>query len=327
MSVGEAMPVPEEMSALRVHAFGELPRLDRVPVPEPGPEDVLVRIGAGVISHHDLTVAGGNFPLRPTLPYVPGLEGAGRIVRAGVGADPRTLAVGALVRVFAGGLGATRPGTWAEYVVAPARAVRGVPETLDVPLAAACGSVARAAWAAAIDLGALQPAERLGVTGATGAVGSLVAQLASRHGASGIVAWVRSPDRVHMLPGGVEIVYGDESVEPVEPVDLLVDTVGGPLLAERLRSVRPGGRLVLVGYTAGERICFSLPDIMAASVSLLPLNMMRQRVPAEVESRLVEDVAEGRLHVATEIVERHDVGQAIIRLRTGTVTGRLVLQW
>jgi len=318
------MSVPEEMSALRVHAFGELPRLDRVPVPEPGPEDVLVRIAAGVISHHDLTVAGGNFPLRPELPYVPGLEGAGRIVRAGVEADQRTLAIGALVRVFAGGLGATRPGTWAEYVVAPPRAVRGVPETLDVPLAAACGSVARTAWAAAIDLGALQPAERLGVTGATGAVGSLVAQLASQHGASGIVAWVRSPERVHMLPGGVEIVYGDESVEPV---DLLVDTVGGPLLAERLRSVRPGGRAVLVGYTAGERVCFSLPDIMAAGVSLLPLNMMRQRVPAEVESSLVEDVAEGRLHVATEIVERHDVGEAITRLRTGTVTGRLVLQW
>jgi len=192
MSQSEGTPVPDEMTALRVHAFGEPPRLDRVPVPEPGPEDVLVEITASVVSHHDLSVAGGDFALRPSLPYVPGIEGAGRVVCAGSDVDPGRIAVGMSMRVFGGGLGAARPGTWAEYVAVTARAAMPVPETLDLVLAAACGSVAATAWAAVIDLGALQPGERLGVTGASGAVGSLVLQLAALHGAGSAVAWLRS---------------------------------------------------------------------------------------------------------------------------------------
>jgi len=98
------------MRALRVHEFGAPPRLDEVPVPEPGDDEVLVRLEATVIGHHDLGVAAGVLPVFQPLPYIPGLEGAGRTV------DDDTP-----VRVFGGGLGSTRPGTWAEYVVAPPR--------------------------------------------------------------------------------------------------------------------------------------------------------------------------------------------------------------
>src|SRR3990172_4309341 len=82
---------PETMAALRIHEFGAPPVWDRLPRPEPGPDEVLVKLFASVVSHHDLSVAGGEFAVRPSLPYVPGLEGAGRVVRVGAGADPRTL--------------------------------------------------------------------------------------------------------------------------------------------------------------------------------------------------------------------------------------------
>ena len=320
----EMRTVPRTMAALRVHAFGEAPRLGQVPVPEPGPKDVLVELAASVVSHHDLTVARGDFSLRPDLPYIPGLEGAGRVVRVGAEVDPARIRPGMSVRVYGGGLGATRPGTWAEYVAVTARAATPVPETLDLPLAAACGSVAATAWAAAIDLGALQTDERLGVTGASGAVGSLVLQLAARHGARSSVGWVRSPEKAGFLPAGVEAAAPGDSVEPV---DLLVDTVGGPLLPECLRSVRPGGRAVLVGYTAGTEVCFSLPHLMAADVALLPLNMMRRRLAEGLELSLVEDVAAGRLHVAVETVRPADVDEAIGRLARGAAAGRVVLEW
>jgi len=120
------------------------------------------------------------------------------------------------------------------------------------------------------------------------------------------------------------VVAGDE---PVEPVDLLVDTVGGPLLAKRLRSVRRGGRAVLVGYTAGTRLCFELPDLLAADVSLLPLNMRRRRPPPDLEARLVADFAAGRLRVATEAVELADLDDAIERLNGAGAAGRVVLTW
>jgi NADPH:quinone reductase len=316
--------LPETMAALRVHALGDAPRPDRLPVPRPGPGEVLLRLAASVIGHHDLDVAGGTLSFHPPLPYVPGLEGAGRVASIGADVDRDRFPVGALARVFGGGLGATRPGTWAEYVVAPAEVVTLVPEGLDVTLAAACGSVALTAWSAAIDLGGLQLDESLGVTGASGAVGSLVLQLAEQHGVARRVAWVRSPERAAAVTAGTEVVAGDE---PVEPVDLLVDTVGGPLLATRLRSVRRGGRAVLVGYTAGTRVCVELPDLLAADVSLLPLNMRRRRPPPDLESRLVADFAAGRLHVATEAVELSDLDGAIARLNGAGAAGRVVLTW
>lgn len=318
-----AKPVPPDMQAIRMHAFGEAPSLERVPVPEPGPEDVLVELAAGVVSHHDLTVASGAFHVRPKLPYVPGIEGAGRVVAAGAEVDPARVAVGMSVRVFGGGLGATRSGTWAEYAAVSARAAKPVPEELDLALAAACGSVAGTAWAAVVDRGALRRGERVGVTGASGAVGSLAAQLALIHGAGSVVGWTRTPESAG-LPEGIDRPGpGDE----VEPVDLLVDTVGGLGLGERLGSVRPGGRAVLVGYTAGTDVTLSIPHLLAGDVVLLPLNMMRRRLPKGVEAGLVADVAAGRLRLAVEVIPPEQVNEAIERLAAGAVTGRLVLAW
>jgi len=321
---GPSVGLPETMATFRIHEFGASPQLDRVPVPEAQPDEVLVRLAASVVGHHDLTIAGGTFVVRPPLPYIPGLEGAGHVARVGEGVDPERFAIGTAVRVYAGGLGATRPGTWAEYVAVPERFVTPVPEAFDPAVAAACGSSALTAWTAAIGLGALQPGERLGVTGASGAVGSLVVQLAALHGAKSIVAWVRTANRARLLPPDVEHAIGDD---PVEPVDLLVDTVGGPELVGRLGAVRPGGRAVLVGYTAGEQVSFSLPDLMAADVSLLPLNMMRRRPPKGLEASLVDDFAAGRLHVGIDAIQRHDVVDAIARLQGGVVSGRVVVRW
>lgn len=283
------------MRALRVHAFGEPPRLEELPDPRPGDDEALVRMAASVIGHHDLGVAAGVLPLAQPLPYVPGLEGAGR------------LEDGTLVRVVGGGLGMTRAGTWAELVAAPPAAIVAVPQSLPPEVAAACGSTANTAWAALHDAGRVQDGESVGVTGATGAVGSLVVQLA---GDRRVVTWSRGHDE-----------------DPAEPVDLLIDTVGGPELPRRLRFVKPGGRAVLVGYTAGEQVTLDLPALMHADVRLLPLNMRRRRVPPEVTAALLEDVAAGRLTVRTDVVTLDGLAAGIERLRAGRAAGRLVLRW
>jgi hypothetical protein len=62
-------------------------------------------------------------------------------------------------------------------------------------------------------------------------------------------------------------------------------------------------------------------------VSLLPLNMRRRRLPPDLESRLVGDVAAGRLHVATEVVRLRELDAAIARLQAGVAAGRVVLTW
>src|SRR5436189_169143 len=180
--------LPETTTALRVHALGEAPRVDEIPMPRPQAGEVLVRLAATVVARHDLDVARGSLPVRQPLPYVPGLEGAGRVAAVGADVDGDRFAAGTLVRAYGGGLGVVRPGTWAEYVAAPAGAVRAVPEELDPAVAAACGSAALTAWAALHDVGAVGPDERLGVTGASGAVGSLLPVNMQRH---------RVPDDIH----------------------------------------------------------------------------------------------------------------------------------
>lgn len=313
------------MKALTIHTLGEPPRLDDLPAPEAREGEVLVRLEATVLGRHDLDVARGRLPHHPPLPYVPGLEGAGRIIAVGPGVDSARFPEVTLVRVYAGGLGANRPGTWAELVACPAGAVTPVPAGIDAVLAAACGSVALTA-ASALDLGRLKPGERLGVTGGSGAVGSLVLQLACGRGARGCVAWLRSRERVSALPPGTEIVLPDGKA-PAERVDLLVDTIGGPELPARLRSVRPGGRAVLLGYTAGSTVTFDLRDLLHGDVELLPLNMRRRRVPDGLEAELLEEFARGRLAVATEVVGLDDVAGALDRLDSGEVAGRVVLRW
>ncbi len=218
---------------------------------------------------------------------MPGLEGAGRVVRAGSDVDPRADRASAnAVRVFGGGLGATRSGTWAEYVAVTARAVD--PRAGD---ARACAR-RRVRLGRRDRLGGRARPRRAPAGGATRRDGRHRRGRLSRRSSSprATRAEARRAGRARptgpaALPAGVEAATpGDR----VEPVDLLVDTVGGPLLPERLRSVRPGGRAVLVGYTAGTELRLSLPRLLATDVALLPLNMMRRRLPKGVEGGLVE---------------------------------------
>ena len=182
-----------------------------------------------------------------------------------------------------------------------------MPQTLAPEVAAACGSVANTAWAALFDVGRVWEDEVVGVTGATGAVGSLVVQLARDHR---VVTWSRHHPE-----------------NPDEQVDLLIDTVGGPDLPQRLQAVRPGGRAVLVGYTAGDRLELELPALMHMDVSLVPLNMRRHRVRALVTQRLIEDFAAGRLTMRVDMVDLDNVHSGIERLQAGRANGRLVLRW
>ncbi len=296
------------MTALRVLSFGEPPRVEEIPVPEPGEGEALVRLMASVVSHHDLGCVAGTLPHSPP-PFTPGLEGAGVVAALGEGVDDPALAVGTPVRIVTRG---RADGTWAEYAVAPARALVSLPEGLDFAVAAACGTVSAAAWAA-LERAGLEADESLVVTGAGGAVGSLVVALARQRGARRVIELGREA-----------VTLPDDEAEPV---DALVDTVGGDLLPRRLAAVRPGGRVVLVGYTAGEEVRFSLPELLVRDVSLLPLNMMRFRVPREVAMGLLDDFAAGRLSVETDVVGPHELAEAIERLRAGRAHGRIVLRF
>ena len=316
------------MRGARVHAWGADPVLETLSEPEPAEGETLVAVAAASIAHIDLTVASGDFPHQPALPYVPSTEGAGVVLRSA------RFEEGAHVRIRGEGVGLWRDGLCAERAAVPDGAVFAVPAGVDLAVAAAFFSPCLTAYAALHAVGELQAGERVAITGASGAVGSVAVQLAARAGAR-VVAISRRPAYQGALPPGAQSVVCGEPRETAAavrdaagaPVDMLVDTVGGDLLPELiLGAVRPGGRAVLVGYAAGERLVLPLPVLMAADVRLLPMNLIRRGPElGDVGADMLAAIGRGELQVPVTALPLERIGEALDRVRAGTADGRVVL--
>jgi NADPH2:quinone reductase len=311
----------EKSRALTLARFGSLPEVVERPVPQRSPGETLVRVHAAAVGHLDLNVVDGRFGILPELPFVPGTESCGTVVASDV--HP----AGSLVRLRGSGLGLRRDGGWAEHAVVPDKAAVPTPEGTDPAVACSFFSAAGAAWAAVHDVAAVGEGERVLVTGAAGAVGSMAVQLAVRAGAE-VIGVVGRPAKLAHVPAGAKTTLArDLSAETLGgPVDALVDTVGGPVLTAALGLVRPGGRAALVGYSAGREFTADLADFLLADVALLPVNLMsRARDLADTGERLLAEITAGDLALSVERYGPDRLAEAVERLRTGAAVGKVVL--
>jgi NADPH2:quinone reductase len=192
-------------------------------------------------------------------------------------------------------------------------------------LGSAFFSPCTSAWTALHEVARVQAGERLLVTGATGAVGSLTVQLALELGAK-VTALASGAAE---LPAGVDriVVEGEPPVAfDGFAVDALIDTVGGPLLAAALPSVVAGGRAVLVGYTAGNELRLDLAHFLQRDVSLLPLNMFRREASGRAcAPELLARLGDGRLHLAVQEFALSDAAEALEWITRRGHRGRAVL--
>lgn len=311
------------MRAARVHSWGAPPVIEDIPVPEAREGQTLLEVQAAGVGHLDLTIAGGQFGRPPALPYTPGVECVGKVVESTVHA------VGDRMLLRGGGPGMTGDGCWAEYVVAPDRALVAVPEGLSASLGAVFATPTSTAWVALHDVGEVSREDHLVVTGAAGAVGSAVVQLALEAEVASVTGVVGREAHAAHVPTGAKVVVGRGAKAAAaldSPADLLVDTVGGDGLRELLASVAAGGRAALVGYTAGTRLTLDLPSWLLSDVTLRPVNLMRRPDRArDLLPRLAERLVDGRLSLAVEEVALADAASAMSRLQRGDVAGRLAL--
>lgn len=305
------------MLAARVRAFGAEPVLEEVPEPRAGDGESVVEVEIAPLAHLDLTVLTGTFVHRPPLPYVPGTDGAGVVVAS------TTHSPGTRVRIRGGGVGLTRDGTWQERAAVPDDALTRVDDDADPTVVATLLAPAATAHVAVHELGGLERGERVAVTGATGAVGSLVVQLARRAGAGEVFGLVGRPEKARFVGGARPVPPGEE---PPDGLDLLVDTVGGERLAALVPRVRPGGRVVLVGYTAGTTVRFDLPALLASSVRLLPLSMLewRSRLPG-LDAELLALARSGEISLPVDVRALAELASALADFRNGRVVGRIAL--
>ena len=245
------------MKAIVVKDVGESLAVTELEVPAAG-RDVLVQILAARVNPVDRAIVSGQFYAgHPPLPFVPGVEGVGRVVAGG------ELELGTLVWVIGRGIGINRPGTFAEYVSVPADAVAPLDFDGKATTVAALGIPGVTAWQALIDTGGLQADAKVLVLGATGAVGRAAVRIAVAAGASQVVAASRDGSNIDVLraSGATSTVSYDGHAETFAAAvseafrgggpDLVIDPLCGAALEGAATAATNGAVIVQLGQSAG----------------------------------------------------------------------------
>ena len=223
------------------------------------------------------------------------------------------------------GLGTLFDGTWCELIDAPDEAIGLLPDGVPARIGSAFFSPSTSAWVALHEVARISAGEHVLVTGATGAVGSLVVQLALDAGAE-VTAVVSDATQAGRMPDGVRVVVLQDGTPDAVSVDLMVDTVGGPVLAAALPGVRPGGRAVLVGYTAGNALTLDIAHFLQRDVALLPLNMFRREAEGRAAApELLARLADGRLRLEVQSFALAEAAHAMDWIGQRGHRGRAVL--
>jgi NADPH:quinone reductase-like Zn-dependent oxidoreductase len=236
------------VKAVRIHRFGspEVVVVEDVPVPSPGPAEVLVRVAAAGVAPWDAIIREGNSKVSPQPPLTLGSDLSGTVERVGPG-----------VTNFAPGdeiYGVTNPqfcGAQAEFALAAAEMIAPSPRGLSQVEAASAPVIAVTAWQMLFQYAQATRGQRVMVLGAAGNVGAYAVQMAIDAGID-VVAIARGSDQDLLRSFGVTSIF--DSNQPafeqgLPRVDAILDTVGGGTLERCVAALKPGGKLVSVVST------------------------------------------------------------------------------
>jgi len=260
------------MKAVIYTASGDMELRD-VPTPSPGPSQVRVRVQAGALNRVDILQRRGYYPAPPGWPAdIPGLEYAGEVDALGSGAT--RWRPGDRVMGLVGG------GAHAEYVVVHQDETLAVPPGMPLSDAAAIPEAFLTGWDALVTWARLQPGERVLIHAVGSGVGTAAVQLARRLGAVAIGTSRSSHKldraRVLGLDEAIDTSAGRFRDRLHAPVNVILDVLGGPALADNLQVLAPRGRLVLLGFLQGAKAEASLEPILRKRLEVIG-SVMRTR--------------------------------------------------
>jgi NADPH2:quinone reductase len=265
--------------------------IEEFPDPHPGSGEVLVRVRAAGLNGADMMQRRGLYPAPSgSHPDIPGLELAGEVAELGPGAE--RFAVGDRVMAIVGG------GGQAELAVVHERQLMPVPDALEWPEAGALPEVFVTAHDAIITQAGLRSGERLLVHGGAGGVGTAAIQLGCAVGAR-VTATVRREElRGPVREVGAEAIACEGFAEQ-GPFDVVLELVGAPNLAEDLQALATGGRIVVIGVSAGA----------TAELNLLALMGKRARIHGStLRARALEEKAIAERRVEHEVLPLFESG-------------------
>ncbi|NKC12091.1 MAG: zinc-binding dehydrogenase [Gammaproteobacteria bacterium] len=308
----------------------EMLRLEERDPPSPGPGQVSVALEAWGVNFVDVLMLAGGYQHKPELPFIPGLEAAGRVVESGAGVTG--LAPGDAVMI------SMRPGAFAEQVVVPSTSAVKMPVGMAMEQAACFRSAFQTAYHGLVQGGRLQAGEAALIHGASGGTGLAAVQVAKLLGAT-VVATARNLERLvaaqalgadHLVSYG-EGRFRDQVRALVGGVDVVFDPVGGDVFDESMRCLNWGARLVVVGFSSGRPATARTNHVLIKGASVIGIRAgefarRNSQLGRQNQAVLLNWAGEGL--IKSHISHRYplaEVASAMRAIRQRDVIGRVVL--
>ncbi len=336
------------MKAAVVTAFGSPLEIQEREIPQPATGQVLIRLEACGLCHTDIHAAGGDWPVKPTLPIVPGHEGIGIIEQLGAGVTSRTVGERVAIAWLGSACGECRycvdgretlcesqqnsgysiDGAFAEYAVASARYVVPVPDGIS-SLDAAPLSCAGVTTYKALKIAGISPTENVGVFG-IGGLGHLAVQYARILGGTVIAIDIEQPKLDLAIDLGADHIVNAATSDTVAEIgklgglDVAIVLAASPKVFEQaFASLRRGGRLICVALPAESTMEISIFETVLKGISVIGSIVGTREDLAEVFALH----AAGKTRVVAESRDLGDVNSAIAEVLSGHIPARLVFQF
>jgi acryloyl-coenzyme A reductase len=341
------------MRAIRMHEFGGPAVLaeEKVPVPVPRPDQLLIEVAYCGVCRHDLLTRAGAFP-SISLPLTLGHQVSGRVAQVGSAVEGFSVGDRVMTMIYTGCgtcpscqegndalctgtrpqfLGEDRDGGYADFVAVDARVTVPVPDPVSLMKAAIATCTLGTAYHAIATRGALQADETVVITGASGGVGVHAVRIARMLGAT-VIGVVSSEEKARSVlhAGADDVVVSPSRTFARElrgrlgrQADVVIDVVGAPTLRESLHAVRPGGRVVVVGNVEGKEVSIPPAYLILKEIALLGT----KSCTAGEMTALLDAVATGRLEADVSDVVPLDRVRAVHEdMEEGRGSGRAVLE-
>ena len=233
------------------HGLPDTLVVEEVDAPEPGPNEIRISVAAAGVNFPDFLIIQDKYQFKPPLPFSPGGEMAGTV--SAIGPEVTGFEIGDRV------MGSNTCGGFAEEAIVKADKAIKLPADADLKMAAAVGLVYGTSYHALFDRGAMTAQDTVLVLGAAGGVGLAAVELAHVAGATVIAAASTDEKLAVCKEHGADhlINYGTgdlrkqlKEICPEGP-SIIYDPVGGDLTEQAFRSIRPRGKLLVVGFAAG----------------------------------------------------------------------------
>lgn len=296
------------------------------PDPVPAAGEVLVRVAASGLNRADLSQIAGRYPPPPGESSIPGLEISGTVVGSG-----------APVCALLGG------GGYAELAAVPTGQILPAPPIVDLVTAAGIPEAFLTAFVTLVVEAGLQGGQRVLIHAGASGVGLAAIQVAKYLGAQ-VAATTRSPDKRAALESvGAHLAIvapADEGAAEVErqwgrdAVDVVLDPIGGSGVAGDLRSLAPGGRIVVIATMGGALAEIDLALLMRKRARLVGSTLRarsrdeKARLIARFRDECFPGFEAGRLRVNVDAVyPPEEAALALQRMRENRNAGKLLIRW